>query len=155
MRLTAVGEVAKFPGLDALLERAPGLLPGVPLEDWQILERYDSHYYSRLRGESRPLPVLRLKFADATWFHLDVASGELLERSNATNRIYRWLYNGLHFWDFPGLLTRPLLREVLILGLSLGGLLLSLLGVAVGWRRLRGHRPGFVSRQSQSGKRQP
>jgi hypothetical protein len=54
------------------------------------------------------------------------------------SRTERWLYQGLHSLDFPGLYQTPWLWYSLIIGLSLGGLALSLTSVIVGWRFLRG-----------------
>lgn len=87
------------PHLSAL---APDLLPSARIVGLQVLDECDNYYYSRYpeRG-AKPLPVLRVEFDDdaATWFHIDVLSGQVLERSTTTNRIYRWIYNGLHSWD--------------------------------------------------------
>jgi hypothetical protein len=120
--------------------RAPALLPAAPLARTEWLERYDDHYYSRHpeRGE-RPLPALRVVFGDDpdTWFHIDAATGRVMERSTAVNRLYRWLYNGLHSWDIRWLWERRPLWDIAVIGFSLGGFALSLLGVIVGWRRLR------------------
>jgi hypothetical protein len=126
--------------LEQLGLRAGQLLPGAPLQRVELLRAYDDHYYSRHpQRNARPLPVLRAVFADAdaTWFHIDAASGRVLERSTAVNRLYRWLYQGLHSWDLHWLWQRRPLWDVLVIFFSVGGLALSLLGVVVGWRRLR------------------
>ncbi len=118
----------------------PALLPASTLAQVRLLTQYDNHYYSRHpeRG-GKPLPVLRAIFADddASWFHIDVETGRPLERTTATNRLYRWLYNGLHSWDIVWLWQRRPLWDVAVIGFSIGGALLSVLGVVVGWRRLR------------------
>ncbi len=125
-----------LPRLRALL---PALMPQSTLNQVQLLTGYDNYYYSRHpeRGD-KPLPTLRAMFADdaATWFHVDVATGQLLDRSTATNRLYRWLYNGLHSWDIYWLWQRRPLWDIALISFSLGGVLLSGLGVVVGWRRL-------------------
>ncbi|WP_460163316.1 hypothetical protein [Pseudomonas sp. S2_F03] len=46
------------------------------------------------------------------------------------------LVNLLHSWDWLPLLERSLLREVLIIALSLGGFAISVTGIVLGWRRL-------------------
>jgi hypothetical protein len=56
---------------------------------------------------------------------------------DARQRAGRWLFNLLHSWDLQPLLQRPVLREGLIIALSIGGLVVSLSGVVLGWRRLR------------------
>ena len=52
-------------------------------------------------------------------------------------RIYRWLYSALHTMDFPALSAYPTLRSALIVLLCGCGLVFSLTGVVIGWRRLR------------------
>lgn len=128
------------PDTSTLTALAQKLLPQQKPTEIEVLDRYDNYYFSRHpeRG-GKPLPMLRIKYADAsrTWFHIDVVRGELLERSTQVNRLYRWLYNGLHSWDILWLWERRPLWDITVISFSLGGLSLSLLGVVVGWRRLR------------------
>ncbi|WP_225933179.1 PepSY domain-containing protein [Pseudomonas maumuensis] len=128
---------------ERLLAAAQAMAPGVTVEDdWQ--SAYDFHYFARepqsmYGSQARPLPVLRLRFADAagTWAYLDPASGTLVASHDRAQRAGRWLFNLLHSWDWQPLLARPLLREGLIIGLSAGGLVIALSGVVLGGRRLR------------------
>jgi uncharacterized iron-regulated membrane protein len=86
----------------------------------------------------KPLPALRVVFgdADASWVHLDPRTGAVLGRSDRHKRASRWLFAMLHSWDWlPLLERRPLWDAVLVL-LSLGGLLMSVTGIVIGWRRL-------------------
>jgi hypothetical protein len=71
------------------------------------------------------------------WFHIDAASGTVLEKLDPSRRAYRWLYGALHTFDVPALIAAPAWRTALIVTLSAGGLGLSLTGVVIGWRRLR------------------
>ena len=123
-----------------LIALAPALLPNAAPPGIDLLQDYDDYYYSRHpeRG-GKPLPALRVRFADDnnTWFHIDVLSGQLIERSTTANRAFRWLYNGLHSWDFYWLWQHRPLWDIAVIAFSLGGLLLSVLGVVVGWRRLK------------------
>jgi hypothetical protein len=48
------------------------------------------------------------------------------------------LYQGLHSLDFPGLYDIRALWYIVIIGLSLGGVALSLTSVIIGWRYLAG-----------------
>jgi uncharacterized iron-regulated membrane protein len=129
-----------LPDANVMLALAPKLIPGAPLIEASMLTAYDNYYYSRHpeRGE-RPLPILRVRFDDErhTWFHLDPLTGQILDRSTRTNRIYRWLYNGLHSFDIWWLWQRRPLWDICVIVFSLGGLLLSVIGVVIGWRRLR------------------
>lgn len=129
-----------LPTVASMQALATGLLPGQPLLQTQVLREYDEYWYSRNPGNgTRPLPMLRVQFGDPaqTWFHLNPATGQILERSTRTNRLYRWLYNGLHSWDFRWLRERRPLWDITVIVFSLGGLALSMTGLIVGVRRLR------------------
>jgi uncharacterized iron-regulated membrane protein len=73
------------------------------------------------------------------WLHIDGASGAILEQLDPSRRVYRWLYQALHTMDVPPLAARPKLRTALIVTLCCCGLVFSLTGVVIGWRRLRLH----------------
>ena len=81
-------------------------------------------------------PVYR-SVCDSVWFHIDGASGAILERLDPSRRAYRWFYSALHTMDFPILSARPTLRSALVVILCGFGLVFSLTGVVIGWRRLR------------------
>lgn len=81
-------------------------------------------------------PVFRAICGD-DWFDIDGASGALLQKLNSSGRAYRWLFSGLHTFNFPALTSRPLLRATIIVALCLCGLAFSLTGVVIAWRRLR------------------
>lgn len=134
-----------------LIAMAPQLMPEASVHSAKILNAYDNYYYSRHPERSeKPLPILRVEFNDEanTWFHIDVLTGRILERSTATNRIYRWIYNGLHSWDIWWLWQHRPLWDIAVISFSLGGLALSLLGVMVGWRRLNFRSSNSSSRRS-------
>jgi hypothetical protein len=136
----SVGTDYRAPSIAALLARAPALLPGAPLVESRVLAGYDNYYYTRHpENGTAPLPVLRVRFGDdaATWFHLDPVTGRIVNKSTATNRVFRWLYNGLHSFDWWWLWSRRPLWDIVVITFCLGGLSLSALGVALGVRRLR------------------
>ncbi|MCA1381569.1 PepSY domain-containing protein [Bradyrhizobium sp. BRP23] len=81
-------------------------------------------------------PVYRTTCGDL-WFDVDAADGKLLQRLDPSRRAYRWLYSALHTLDFPILLAHARLRDALIVGLCTLGLMFSITGIVIGWRRLR------------------
>lgn len=81
-------------------------------------------------------PVYRTRCGEV-WFDIDGADGRVLQRWDASRRAYRWLYGALHTLDFPLLAAHPSLRSALIVSVCALGLLFSLTGIAIGWRRLR------------------
>lgn len=120
-----------------LLAAARQLLPDAPIARTTLLETEDAYWYSH--HQTRQLPVLRVEFADAesTWFHIDPATGEVLGGLDHSGRLRRWLFNGLHTLDFVGLLARRPAWDAVVWLLSAAGLIISLSGIVLGWRRLR------------------
>ncbi len=98
----------------------------------------DSDAYGQLREGSLPRNTLRVILGDSsqTWIHIDMDSGQIVSVMDRGRRIYRWLFNGLHSLDFPGLVSQRPLWDVLILLLLTIGFFFSLTGVVVGWKRL-------------------
>jgi hypothetical protein len=122
---------------DVLMSRLASAHPGVPIVEQTALTEYDTYYYSR-DGQA-PLPVVRMKFADpaSTWVYLDPEVAQVVGQVNRVNRMERWLYNGFHTLDFSFLYyNRPAWDGVIIV-LSLGGTVLSTIGLFMGLKRLR------------------
>lgn len=115
-------------------------MPAARLIEVKRLEQPDRYWYSTgaTRDDSRPLPIVRLKFDDParTWLHVDPATGALLGQLGSGGRANRWLFNGLHCLDLPWLLIWPPLRYIVIWLLSAAGLAASVSGIVIGWRRL-------------------
>lgn len=123
---------------DELVTAARAAMAGMEPAEIAWLTDFDSYYYDRTGG--RRLPALRAKFDDpeATWLYLDANDGSLVQTEVRGSRAERWFYQSLHSLDFPWLYQTPWVWYPLILGLSLGGLALSLTSMIVGWRFLRG-----------------
>jgi hypothetical protein len=132
------GTFARFD--DATVENvARTVMPGVATQDVTWLQEYDAYYYDR-RG-ARPLPVLRVRYADAdgTWLYLDPQRGSIALVSRAPGRLDRWLYQGLHSLDFPFLYYRRPLWDIVVIVFSLGGIALGATTLKPSWVRLRRH----------------
>lgn len=120
---------------------------GGPVQASERLSAYDFHYYARAQHTmgghlERPLPALRYRFSDAeaTWITLDPATGSVVQRSTRAKRWQRVLFALFHSWDWlPLLERRPLWDLAMIVG-SVGGVVVSLSGLILGWRRLQRRR---------------
>jgi hypothetical protein len=123
----------------AVLAAARAAMPGTEIESETWLQSYDSYYYSR--DNQRSLPVLRVKFRDdaRTWLYLDPRQGAIVQRLERRSRVNRWLYHGLHSFDFPWLYYRRPLWDVVVIALCLGGVVSSATTLVPGFRRLRRH----------------
>src|SRR5690606_14421354 len=111
-----------------VLKAAAQLLP-YPIVDSQLMTQYDSYYYERqpeaMNGAiERRLPALRLDFDDPgqTRVYIDLHTGDLAASLDHRQRIGRWLFNFLHSWDTPTMLSTTVGRDVVLILLSLGGL---------------------------------
>jgi len=127
-----------------LLEQAAESLWPAGQAHKQWLNSYDFYYYARsehsmLGHLDKPLPVLRVTFDDAaqTWLHIDPRSGEILSQAGSGRRLSRVLFSLLHSWDWLPLLQSRPLWDLLMIVFSIGGVLISLTGTVMGWRRLR------------------
>jgi hypothetical protein len=81
-------------------------------------------------------PVYRSVCGDV-WFHVDGARGAHLGRLDSSRRAYRWFYTALHTFNFPKLSAHPAALGALIVLLCSLGLVFSVTGAVIGWRRLR------------------
>jgi hypothetical protein len=119
-------------------EVAKAAMPDTPIADATWLREYDSYYYDK--NGDRPLPVLRVRYADeaATWLYLDPSLGTMMKQDRG-GRWQRWLYHGLHSLDFPFLRFKRPLWDIVVILLSIGGTVLSATTLVPSWRRLVRH----------------
>jgi uncharacterized iron-regulated membrane protein len=76
-------------------------IEGQPVAQAELIHEADLYHYGR--RNPAVLPAVRIRLADpeeTTWY-LDPASGRVLGRVDAANRLHRWVFNGLHRLDFP------------------------------------------------------
>jgi len=143
--LRAGGGCEPMAGLspEAVEQEAIRLMPHARKTTARVQTEYDWNYYARtvhsMTGHfEKPLPVLVVEFDDAysTALFMDLRNGRLLQRLDTHRRVKRWLFTFFHSWDWRLLLdSRPVWDVLLIIG-SIGGLLISLTGIVIGWRRL-------------------
>jgi hypothetical protein len=101
----------------------------------------ESDIYGNLREGSLPPNTLRIILDDPgqTWVHINMESGQIVSVMDSSRRLYRWLFNGLHSLDFPGLANHRPVWDVLILILLGVGFFFSITAVVVGWKRIINH----------------
>jgi len=127
---------------DATLQAAlAAMRPQRAAPQIERLAQYDDAYYARGQGAEalarRPLPVWRAHWPeDGITVYADPASARIVLQTDRRTPYKRWLYHGLHSLDFAPLLARPLLRDALVLGLSLLGLGLCATSCVLAWRVL-------------------
>jgi hypothetical protein len=124
-----------FP-VDGLLDRLQRAAPNAHVVESQLLQDYDSYYYTR--DDERPLPILRVKFDDPkqTWVYVDPAMGQVVGQLHRGDRIQRWLYHGLHSLDFPFWYRSRGVWEIAMIMLSIGGTAVSAIGMWLGFKRV-------------------
>ena len=109
--------------------------PDISIDSWGVVQSNDT--YTDLLEGSLPSGTIRIELSDPakTWLHIDNRSGEILMVMDSSRRVYRWLYNGLHSLDFPGLSNSRPLWDVLMIVLLSAGFMASMTGVVLGVRR--------------------
>jgi PepSY-associated transmembrane protein len=122
---------------DLLLAAAQRAVPQGKIIEETFLHDYDAYYYDR-EGH-RSLPIWRLKFNDprGSWLYVDPQRGAIAASYDRSRRLARWLYHGLHSWDFPFLWRHRPAWDIVVMALNGGGVFLSGTGVVIGFRRLR------------------
>lgn len=109
-----------------------------PVRSVTMLSRYDAYYYAR-PGRELPLPVWRVRFGDpdASALYLEPVSGKPVGYVYNASRVYRWLRDGAHSFDFPAINNRRPLWDLVLLPFMLGGTIAALTGVWLIQRRMR------------------
>jgi hypothetical protein len=113
------------------------LIPAGHLTATERLTAPDAYWYEP--GALPRLPVLRLRFNDPaqSWLQIDPETGAILEHLDTRRRIYRWLFDLLHKWDLNSLTLHRPVWDLWLWAWSLLGLVTSVSGVWIGWKRLR------------------
>jgi uncharacterized iron-regulated membrane protein len=128
---------------DDLAEAAKLLAGDRAIESAEMLPAEDAYYFRFQQGfaERDPLalPVYRIVLddAEATRHYVSPTTGQLLLRVDAAERGYRWLFHGLHRWDFTATLRSRPLWDIVVLFLMIGSTLGVATGVYLAVRRIR------------------
>ena len=71
------------------------------------------------------------------YVYLDTLTGRILTVMNPSRQAYAWVYFGLHTFQVPGLIGRPVLRRTIEFTFLALGLMFSFTGLVISIRRLR------------------
>jgi hypothetical protein len=119
-----------------LLSAVQSVWPAAGVLGIQAIAQNDAY---RVRSNPLPDTARRIVLNDRThtWIQIDAASGEILSVTDRSRRLYRWLVDGLHCFDFPWLSRAEPLRHVLVLLAAILGLLFCSTGVVIGMKRFK------------------
>jgi uncharacterized iron-regulated membrane protein len=118
---------------------AKNLRPDASIASLGWLTEPEAYYYASHNYGEREFPVLRVLFEDEqqTRYYLSARDGSILQKSDSNARWSRWLFEGLHRFDFSATLRQRPLWDVIVLTLMLGVTALALTGVYLSWRHLK------------------
>jgi hypothetical protein len=124
----------------AVLDAARRLAGGKVKAVHETQTDYDAYYFANHRRgvAERPLPVSRVDLEDpgATRLYVDPIEGRILIKQDQSRRVYRWVFNFLHYWDFGWFNLRPLWDGWMLTWIGFG-LVLSASSLVLAWRRLK------------------
>lgn len=147
IRLNAQGWPAPLHGN----ELAAALRVGPRVTSLTLMTAEDAYHY----GHKEPvkLPVWRAILADrqSTRLYIDPTTGTLLRAVDGNARAFRWLQDGLHRLDLPGLRARPI-WDLVVLPLLAMVTLVCGTGTWMGWRKAKRDVRRVVRRISRRGK---
>ena len=101
-----------------------------------VMTEYDNYYVDR--KNKLPLPVYKVDVSDAdkTTYYVNPQTGDV--RSFTTKgRMQKWMYQGLHSFNFKFLAEHPILWNIVMWVTMIGGTLVSLSGVLLSYKYLR------------------
>jgi hypothetical protein len=109
---------------------------GRSLAELRVIDTYDAYYLDRTH--ERPLPVIRVALTDEarTRFYIDPRTASIVGSYSTRGWVDRWLYHGLHSFDFPWLYNHRPLWDIVVLTLLAGGNVLCATSLVLAWRVL-------------------
>jgi hypothetical protein len=110
---------------------------GLVVKEFSELQEYDRYYIDK--WNKRPLPVYKAKMEDeiGTLLYVNAHTGEVIYKYTTLNKWERWLYHGLHSFDFPWLLKYRPAWDIVMWIMGLGGLAVSITGVVLTYKWLK------------------
>ena len=131
-----------------IIRRAAG---AVNIAEIRVLDDYDSYYLDRRHERPLPVVLMRLRDAENTRYYIDPKTARVAGSYNSSRWVTRWLYHGLHSFDFPFLYKYRPLWDIVVISFMLGGSVLSITSVILAWRMLRGRVARLFAGRSRTG----
>ncbi|WP_046149195.1 PepSY domain-containing protein [Parabacteroides sp. HGS0025] len=104
--------------------------------DIRLLEEYDTYYISRKRKLDLPVWKVTIEDIDKSCYYINPGNGQY-RYVNTPARWNHWMYPALHSLNIKILVDHPILWNIVMWGLMLGGTFVSLSGVWLGIKFLR------------------
>jgi hypothetical protein len=136
------GETRVVPlGVPPRLDVAPAVLTraiarasaSVGLASQTTLDRYDRYYRDRLKRQPLPVTLVILNDATGSRYYVDPKTARVVGAYTG-DWLSRWLYHGLHSFDFPWLYDHRPLWDIVMLTFMLGGTALCVTSLVMAWR---------------------
>lgn len=101
-----------------------------------LMEEYDN-YYVGLSGHL-PLPVYKAEVNDSdnSTYYIKPKNGTV-RYFNTNSRVHKWMYQGLHSFKIKSLVDRPVLWNIIMWTTMLGGTIVSITGVWLGFKYIK------------------
>ncbi|MDR1716963.1 MAG: PepSY domain-containing protein [Prevotella sp.] len=112
----------------SLLHKEPAVI--------SLMDEYDNYYVGLT--DHLPLPVYKVQVEDAdnSTYYINPKNGNTRYFNNNT-KVRRWSYQALHSFKFKFLAERPVLWNIVMWTTMIGGTLVSLTGVWLGFRYIK------------------
>jgi len=111
-----------------------------------LLHQYDNYYYDR--HHNKKLPIIKAITDSRLAYYIDPANGNVLLKSDLTNKLERWLYHGLHSLDFSFLTRNRPLWDIIMITLLLGGTTVSITAVGLGIKFMKRKRRKYLRKKN-------
>lgn len=112
------------------------IFPQYTIVNREVMHTYDDYYYSRTNKSILPVYKFELDNPEKTALYVDPVSHQVLMKIDQKNRLERWIYHGLHSFDFAILRDKRPLWDIVVILFLVGVTLLSITGAILTYKKL-------------------
>jgi hypothetical protein len=128
------GEPAGEFDKDRIIELIGHASGATGLAEARVINDYDVYYLDRRHERPLPVVLVRLRDSGGTRYYIDPKTARVVANYSSSRWVTRWLYHGLHSWDFPWLYRYRPLWDIVVITFMLGGSLLCITSLILAWR---------------------